>query len=139
MRLAGQRLIELLAGAAEGVVLRDLPQKHGYPFNLAELARMAKQELQEEGVPLTPASFRQAADNQAGRWASMSHDDAWINRPDYQAFMDGRVGDFLRSAEAVRAVRAEQEAAHAEAILRAAAHRRQGAPLGLDDLDDSPF
>lgn len=139
MRLAGQRLIELLAGAAEGLALRDLPQKHGYPFNLAELARMAKQDLQEDGLPLTLTNLRRAADIQASRWASMSHDVAGITEPDYRAFMDGRVGDFLRSAEAVRAVQVEQELAHAEAIARVAARQQQAMPLDLDDLDDSPF
>jgi hypothetical protein len=137
MRLAGQRLIELLVGAAEGIALRDLPQKHGYPFNLAKLARMAKQGLREEGVPLTPASFRQAADTQAARWSSMSHDWAGIGEPDYRAFMDGRVGDFLRSAQEVREEAAAAEAAlEADMLLRRQA--RASAPL-VDPYEDTPF
>ena len=91
--------------------MRDLRQKYGHPFNLADLAEGAKRDLREEGLPLTPNNFRRAAEQQASAMATMEEELSELSRSlDYRALMDGRVNAFLQSGENMRAEKAREEA-----------------------------
>lgn len=73
MNIAGKYL-SLAQGVAESALLASLRSKHKLQLNLQELAKQAKEELTERGIPITPSSLRNTADDIAGRIATYYDD-----------------------------------------------------------------
>jgi len=64
MNIAG-KFLDLTQGVAEAAFLSRLRSKYKMNFNLEQLAAQAKQELQENNIPITPTSLLATADQLA--------------------------------------------------------------------------
>jgi hypothetical protein len=70
MRNAGKYL-QLAQGVGEAALLGHLRSKYKMQFNLPRLAQLAKDELRERQMPITPGSLVQMADELASREVTM--------------------------------------------------------------------
>jgi hypothetical protein len=70
MRNAGKYL-QLAQGVGEAALLGHLRSKYKMQFDLPRLAQLAKDELRERQMPITPGSLVQMADELASREVTM--------------------------------------------------------------------
>lgn len=68
------KYLQLAQGVGEAALLGHLRSKYKLQLDLPRLAQMAKDELREQQMPITPSSFVQMADELVSREVTMLED-----------------------------------------------------------------